>query len=469
MGKLKIKPKELTALGFPQNPAISMAITLLEKEFKHSTFQEIEPILRGVAKTPEKYWNDVTWGKIAERIKPRPEIVKEHPRLLEKALPFSVFGSENIEIQAWEQMKTAMKLPIAVAGALMPDAHMGYGLPIGGVLAADNAVIPYGVGVDIGCRMCLSVFPIPATEFKKHEKAFEKSLIDNTIFGTGGAWNQSQNHEVIENPLFNELPMLRDLQKKAAKQLGTSGSGNHFAEFGIADFPNDDRALGIKAGQYVALLTHSGSRALGANIAKYYTQAAMRQRRLPDFARHLAWLRLDESQGAEYWAAMNLAGDYAAACHHTIHRKIARELKTQHTVRVENHHNFAWKERLADGTEVIVHRKGATPAKEGELGIIPGSMTAPGYIVRGKGNATAINSAAHGAGRKMSRSDAKQSITNSALRNMLEENGVKLFGGGLDEAPHAYKDIELVMAAQTDLVDVLGKFMPKIVRMAGEE
>lgn len=469
MGKLKIKPKELTALGFPQNPAVSMAITLLEKEFKHSTFQEVEPILRGLAKTPEKYWNDATWGKIAERIKPRPEVEKEHPRLLEKAVPFAVFGQENIEIQAWEQMKTAMKLPIAVAGALMPDAHMGYGLPIGGVLAADNAVIPYGVGVDIGCRMCLSVFPIPATEFRKHEKAFEKSLLSNTIFGTGGAWNQTQNHEVMENSLFNELPLLRDLQKNAGRQLGTSGSGNHFAEFGIADFPNDDRILGIKAGQYVALLTHSGSRALGANIAKYYTQAAMRKRRLPDFARHLAWLRLDEAEGAEYWAAMNLAGDYASACHNLIHRKIARELKTQHIVRVENHHNFAWKEHLADGREVIVHRKGATPAKEGELGIIPGSMTAAGYIVRGKGDVTALNSAAHGAGRKLSRSDAKQSLTQSALRNMLEQNGVKLFGGGLDEGPHAYKNIEAVMAAQTDLVDVLGTFLPKIVKMAGEE
>ena len=129
----------------------------------------------------------------------------------------------------------------------------------------------------------------------------------------------------------------------------------------------------------------------------------------------------------------------------------------------------SWKERLSDGREVIVHRKGATPAKVGELGIFPGSMTAAGYIVRGKGEPTAINSAAHGAGRKLSRSDAKQSLTNSALQNILTEKGVKLFGGGLDEGPHAYKNIESVMAAQTDLVEVLGTFLPKIVRMAGEE
>jgi tRNA-splicing ligase RtcB (3'-phosphate/5'-hydroxy nucleic acid ligase) len=469
MGKLKIKPKELTALGFPQTPAISMAISVLEKEFKHSTFQEVEPILRGLVATPENYWNDPIWGKIAERLKPQPEPVKEQPQLLDAPLPFSVFGAENIEKLAWEQMKVAMKLPITVAGALMPDAHAGYGLPIGGVLAADNAVIPYGVGVDIGCRMCLSVFPIPATDFQKHEKAFKASLLANTIFGTGGAWKQSQEHSVIENSLFHELPLLRDLQKKSALQLGTSGSGNHFAEFGIADFPTDDLELGVKAGKYVALLTHSGSRGLGANIAKHYTKLAMNKRRLPNFAQHLAWLRLDESEGAEYWAAMNLAGDYAAACHDTIHGKIAHELKSDYFVRVENHHNFAWKEQLADGREVIVHRKGATPAKVGELGIIPANMTAAGYIVRGKGDGSSLNSAAHGAGRKMSRSEAKNSFTNRALRDMLEKSGVTLIGGGLDEAPHAYKNIENVMQAQAGLVDIIGQFFPKIVRMASED
>ena len=467
MGKLQIKPKQLLAFGFPQNAAISMTMTLVDKEFKHATLEEIEPILRGLAETPEKYWDDETWSKIAERIKPRQK-QSTHVALRDKGLPFEVFGADGIENEAWVQMKVAMKLPVAVAGALMPDAHAGYGLPIGGVLATENAVIPYGVGVDIGCRMCLSVFPIAAVDFEKHAESFKKVLLENTIFGAGGEWSKSANHEITDRPLFNELPILKNLARKADRQLGTSGGGNHFVEFGLVNFPKDDRELGIKTGDYVALLSHSGSRGLGATIAKFYTDIAMKKRQLPTEARHLAWLMLDEADGAEYWAAMNLAGDYASACHDEIHRKIMRALGTQARVRVENHHNFAWKERLADGREVITHRKGATPANVGELGIIPGSMTAAGYIVRGLGNADALNSAAHGAGRAMSRRKAKENITNSSWQKMLRESGVTLFGGGIDEAPLAYKNIESVMSAQTDLVEIIGRFLPKIVRMAGD-
>ncbi len=163
---------------------------------------------------------------------------------------------------------------------------------------------------------------------------------------------------------------------------------------------------------------------------------------------------------------MNLAGDYAAACHHVIHDKISRALGREPLARVENHHNFAWKE-THNGTEVIVHRKGATPAGNGVLGIIPGSMTAPGFIVRGRGDASSLHSAAHGAGRRMSRSAALKSITKDHMKDTLEKFNVKLLGAGLDEAPQAYKDIEQVMQAQRALVDVVGTFHPKIVRMDG--
>jgi tRNA-splicing ligase RtcB (3'-phosphate/5'-hydroxy nucleic acid ligase) len=464
MGKLKLKPKQLIELGFPQNPAISMTMSIVEKHFKHHTFENIEKILRGLAKEPEKYYNDELFGKVAERIKPKPEPKREQPELLTNPLIFNTFGAENIEKEAFAQMKTAMRLPITVAGSLMPDAHAGYGLPIGGVLATEGAVIPYGVGVDIGCRMCLSVFPIDAAELNKRSKMLEKAIRENTIFGTGGAFGHAYEHEVIENPLFRELPILRDIQGRAAKQLGTSGSGNHFVEFGIVDFPNDDTDLGIKAGQYIGLLSHSGSRALGATIANHYTQIAIKKRVLPKEAKNLAWLNLAEQEGMEYWLAMNLAGDYAAACHHTIHQNIAKSIDNEAITCIENHHNFAWKAQL-DGREVIVHRKGATPADKGVLGIIPGSMTAVGYIVRGKGEISSIHSASHGAGRKMSRKRAKESITHHAMKELLEKHGVTLIGGGLDEAPHAYKDIGLVMQSQKALVDVIGSFQPKIVRM----
>ncbi len=464
MGKLKLKPKQLSELGFPQNPAISMTMSVMEKHYKHRTFEEVVPILKELIEKPEKYYNDTLFGNIAERIKPKPAFISEKPELLTQPLDFSVFGAEHIEKGAFDQMKLAMRLPITVAGALMPDAHTGYGLPIGGVLATEGAVIPYGVGVDIGCRMCLSIFPINADEFGKREKMLQKAIVENTIFGSGGAWSKAQEHEVIDNPLFNEIKLLKDMQLKAAKQLGTSGSGNHFVEFGICEFENDDAELGIKAGQYIALLSHSGSRGLGANIANHYTRLAMEKRVLNGEAKHLAWLRLDEQEGMEYWLAMNLAGDYAAACHHTIHQKIAQSIGNQPIAMIENHHNFAWKE-MVEGRELVVHRKGATPAGAGMMGIIPGSMTAKGYIVRGKGAVVGINSAAHGAGRKMSRRRAKESVTHHALKTMLEKEGVTLLGGGLDEAPHAYKDIDMVMRSQKALVDVVGTFSPKIVKM----
>ena len=170
---------------------------------------------------------------------------------------------------------------------------------------------------------------------------------------------------------------------------------------------------------------------------------------------------------------MNLMGHYAAANHALIHKYIARSLGAEVMVDIENHHNFAWKERhLIAGAEreVIVHRKGATPAGLGVLGVIPGSMASPGFVVRGKGQEQSLASASHGAGRVMSRTKALQSFTWSAVKKLLAERDVTLLSAGLDEVPGVYKDIDTVMAAQTDLVDVLGRFDPKLVKMcpAGE-
>ena len=161
---------------------------------------------------------------------------------------------------------------------------------------------------------------------------------------------------------------------------------------------------------------------------------------------------------------MNLAGDYAKACHDNIHKRIAKAIGKRIVVTIENHHNFAWKEQV-NGKECIVHRKGATPAHEGTLGIIPGSMTASGFIVMGKGNADSLHSASHGAGRLFSRAKCKTNFTPSQIKKILADNAVQLIGGNVDEAPMAYKDIHKVMALQTELVTVLGTFTPKIVRM----
>ena len=204
-------------------------------------------------------------------------------------------------------------------------------------------------------------------------------------------------------------------------------------EFGA--FSVTDTALGIPAGEYLALLSHSGSRGTGAKVCEHYSKRAMaRHDYLPKELKHLAWLSLDDEDGQEYWGAMNLMGEYAAANHALIHRAIGRKLGANLILDVENHHNFAWKETHG-GREVIVHRKGATPAGKGVLGVIPGSMASPGYVVRGRGEGAALHSASHGAGRVMSRTKALQSFTWSGVKKLLAKRGVELLSSGLDEVP----------------------------------
>jgi len=466
MAKLKLKGKDLRSIGFPEGPVISVTMNIMEKAYKHNTTDEALEVLKSVVAAPADHLNDPVLGKIAEGLMPKPAKDADVIPLNTNGIQFNVFGAEHIEEGATSQMNQASRLPISVAGALMPDAHSGYGLPIGGVLATSNAIIPYGVGVDIGCRMCLSIFDIDPKELDNRMQYFNRELHENTLFGAGKEFAKTTDHEVLYRKEFDELGLLKGLQERARKQLGSSGSGNHFVEFGIVEIREKDNVLNIEPGSYVGLLSHSGSRALGANIANHYTKIAKEKRKLPPEAANLAWLSMDEAEGIEYWMAMNLAGDYASACHHVIHDKIAKQLGRRPVRMVENHHNFAWKEKF-EGKEVIVHRKGATPAGKDVLGIIPGSMTAPGFIVKGKGEEASINSASHGAGRKMSRTAALKSVTHKALQDELDRHGVKLLGGGLDEAPFAYKDIHVVMDAQKHLVDTVGLFYPRIVKMDG--
>jgi tRNA-splicing ligase RtcB len=470
MSKLKLRGKQLRGIGYPEGPVISIAMNIMEKNYKHHSEEEALDILKNILSSPGGYVNDEVLGMIAKQLLPTVRQAQGdnsmETSLNQSGIQFNVFGQEHIEQGAMHQMYTAAKLPIAIAGALMPDAHSGYGLPIGGVLATEHAVIPYGVGVDIGCRMCLSIFDIDPKELTAKENYFTREINEATLFGGGAQFKEASDHEVMERKEFNELPLLKGLQGRAWKQLGSSGSGNHFVEFGIVDISEKDETLNIEPGKYVGLLSHSGSRGLGANIANHYTKLAISKRRLPQDAKNLAWLDLAEEEGIEYWLAMNLAGDYASANHHIIHEKIAKQLGRKAVKMVENHHNFAWKE-IYNGKEVIVHRKGATPAGKNVLGIIPGSMTASGFIVKGKGEEAALNSASHGAGRRMSRTAALKSITQNALKEELQKHGVKLLGGGLDEAPFAYKDIEEVMKSQKHLVEIVGKFTPKIVKMDG--
>jgi len=324
------------------------------------------------------------------------------------------------------------------------------------------------VGVDIACRMKMTVLDLPVSALTEQTSRLKNAIERETRFGTGAAFRTPRQHEVMDADWSVSAVTIR-MKDRAWGQLGTSGSGNHFVEFG--ELTVTDETAGMPRGRYLALLTHSGSRGTGAQVANHYSRLARDLHpELPQELSQLAWLDLKTEAGQEYWAAMELMGCYAAANHAVIHAQIARNLGVEVMLDVENHHNFAWRERhrLPDGSEaeLIVHRKGATPAGVGVLGIIPGSMGTPGYVVKGKGVAASLHSASHGAGRRMSRTKAKQLFTWDAAQQFLRERGVTLLSAGLDEVPMAYKDIDEVMAAQSDLVEPLARFDPRLVKMA---
>src|SRR4249920_427827 len=208
MSKLKLEGKDLRAVGYPESPVISIAMKVMEKNYKHQKKEKVIDILKSVLLSPAEFADDPVLGIIAQQLLPKPVIEGAVISLNHSGIVFNTFGADQIEQSAMNQMYQAAKLRIAVAGALMPDAHHGYGLPIGGVLAVENAVIPYGVGVDIGCRMCLSVFDIDPKELTQKENYFTRELLEATLFGSGQQFDQGENHEVMENELFYQLPLL---------------------------------------------------------------------------------------------------------------------------------------------------------------------------------------------------------------------------------------------------------------------
>ena len=467
-----IRGKHLIKRGWKPGPVIGIAKRVAEALSEGMSKEDVFDALEQVRKNPEEY--DVEGNPMQELARAFLAMqVKEKLTLHDEPLPAPIWGEELIDKQAIFQLMNAMRLPVTAGGALMPDAHVGYGIPIGGVVALENAVAPFMVGVDIACRMMLSVLPINPNEVFEREGAREnlkKILRQETRFGMGAEFSRSgrRKHDVLDDSGWNANKLLLSLKDKAWAQLGTSGGGNHFIDAGIlAVDANGAAVLGIDQGQYLSIITHSGSRGVGAKIAGHYSSLAQKLTKLPKHFKQLAWLSLDAEVGQEYWLAMNLAGRFASANHHCIHQAVAKQLSVKPLKQVENHHNFAWLENWQD-KEVVVHRKGATPAHKGVLGIIPGSQGHNSFIVRGKGNESSLNSASHGAGRIMSRTEAKNAIPKTEREQWLQKHNVELLSGGIDEAPQAYKNIEEVLALQTDLVESVAVFKPRLVLMSPE-
>lgn len=464
MASKKLTGRDLMELGFPAGRIIGLAISLMQKNYAHLPAAAQLDLLKRAMLAPENFDTQHVLNAILVELTKHANAPAKALPLQEQPKPYAIFGADLIEADAKEQMDLAMRLPVTVAGALMPDTHKGHGLPIGGVLATDGVVIPYAVGMDIACRMHFTLYNVPATVLEQKKHQLKQALADQTRFGVNTGFEKPQCHTVFDRPEFDQIKVLQQLKTRAAHQLGSSGTGNHFVEFGVVTLPAGSTAFGLPAGEYVGILSHSGARSLGKNIAAHYTQIAMDTCRLPTEAKYLAWLSLDSHAGQEYWRAMQIANDYARACHERIHKRLSASFGEPPVVCIDSPHNFAWHERH-NGREVIVHRKGASRAAVGALNIIPGSMTQPGYLVQGLGKPEAIDSSSHGAGRALSAKKAAQVLYQTEMNNLLKAFGVELIGGSLQESPVAYKNMHHIMESQQEQVAVLGTFAPRLVRM----
>jgi tRNA-splicing ligase RtcB len=452
--------EELNAIGFPTSTH-----ALIYPELKRMSSEDVSPkkmseTLKRIADHPHNFLSDPNFGTLAKAI-----LTRKNSEFVErdKLAPWKQWG-EGLEPEAVKQMSQACRLPVSFAGALMPDAHLGYGLPIGGVLATKGAVIPYAVGVDIACRMKLTVLDLPVGYLRNKEDDLITALEEETRFGMGASFSKPRKHAVLDDD-WGVVDITKKNFEKARTQLGTSGSGNHFVEFG--ELQVDEPQLGLEPGRYLALLSHSGSRGAGSAVAERYSALAMELHpELPKELQHLAWLDLDSAEGQEYWAAMQLMGRFAAANHDVIHREIARHLGAEVLADVENHHNFAWKETHF-GEDVVVHRKGRDTRRSRGAGNhsrvhgqprLRGSWQGPaGFSVLSLSWRGASDVALEG---------AEDLFLGDEVNRQLKKAGVKLISSGLDEVPGVYKDIHEVMAAQSDLVETLATFHPRLVKMS---
>ena len=318
--------RQLQKLGVPPKFAAAAIDALRNAASQDLGFglkgKRAKELMQEVVRSPQTFLQDPIWGKLAN------EMLGYEPIELREPIAYQTWGDE-IDPAAHAQMRDACRVPSAVGAALMPDAHVGYGLPIGGVLACENAVIPYAVGVDIACRMKLSVLDVPVESLADGREPYRQALEKGTRFGVGCEHKPKQSHDVMDAD-WSVTRITRERKDTAWKQLGTSGSGNHFVEFGVLTLPDRDDELGLEAGEYTALLSHSGSRGAGAAVCSTYS--AIAQSRLPSELKQLgrlAWLDLDSEAGQEYWAAMNLMGEYAAANHAVIHRHVIADSRTR--------------------------------------------------------------------------------------------------------------------------------------------
>lgn len=380
--------------------------------------------------------------------------------------PAPVFGDpDQGTLEQYENVLLRAK-----RGALMADAHLGYVMPIGGVMAYRNKVSPVGVGFDIGCGNMAVKLDRKAHDF---DVSTALNIIQERInFGLGGQNPAGpQDHELFEAPEWDAIPgrVRGDLKQKARDQLGSVGSGNHYVDI----FRDED--------SYIWIGVHFGSRGFGYKTAQGFMNLSQGKMWKDNFEQKEVLIDLDTPLGHDYFAAMNLAGRYAYAGREWVCYTLANAFDSVILEEVHNNHNFAWKEEH-DGEELVVVRKGATPAFPGQRGFVGGSMGDISVILEGvdsEASRQALYSTIHGAGRLMSRTQAKgnyrgRDLSQSAIKpdmiyDRLQKMGVELRGGGLDEAPQVYRQLKDVLQSHEETVRIVHRLHPLGVVMDGPE
>jgi tRNA-splicing ligase RtcB (3'-phosphate/5'-hydroxy nucleic acid ligase) len=365
----------------------------------------------------------------------------------------------------------------AEKAALMADGHVGYVMPIGGVAAYREQVSVVGVGFDIACGNAAIRTNLKLEDIRAQLPQIAEDIQQEISFGVGRK-NRSDDapldHPLFESPVWDAVPATHrpELLKKAREQLGTVGSGNHYVDV----FVDETGAIWVGV--------HFGSRGFGHTIASNFLAIGQGEQWGTRVKEREVLLRLGEASGHDYWHLMNLAGEYAYAGREWVARKVVRLLGGVEQELVHNHHNFAWREQH-EGEDLIVVRKGATPAFPGQLGFVGGSMGDDAVIIRGASDASdvqrdALFSTVHGAGRVMSRTAAagqrkrkgrpgsRGAISQQMMKNWVREKGVILRGGGRDESPHVYRRLPEVLQAQGPTIEIMHTLRPLIVVMAGE-
>lgn len=450
---------------------------VISRLFTHPA--EVDALRQAWPALQSQGWSARQFKTYLKALRSQPESYREHPLLADLAqilMQQRPSYVEPVDLPDWFDrspwrggIPEARRLPISVHGAVLPGRQAGLGLPVGAALATRGAVIPRAVGRDLGCRVHLSVFPQASLKMLRESglSTLRRAVRPWIQFGLEHHLPHLSEDAIFDDTAWSTSRVLLRARDRARQRFGSSGTGNHFVDFGTVRLTERVAPELPESGTFVGLLTHHGSRGLGADVTAYFHNAARRQRTdLPRELRDWAWLDLETEEGQEYWLAMELCQRYTEASHRWLHKTLAAALDLGPSWEHTSPHNFASLEDWR-GETVVVHRKGTIRLGPDEFGVVCGTQTDPTHLVRGAECDDALFSASHGLAREMSRGTARSAYRRRATDEVFREAQVQVVSHQADEWPGVYQDQAAALAAHAGLISPVGTFHPSLVWMCG--